>query len=64
MMVSIYRIIDFSSKYLFELVGLSTDEKPIGKYDNQPIKNGSLFFEMDTSNSFLYDEENSIWRSM
>ena len=63
-MVSIYRIIDFSSKYLFELVGLSTDEKPIGKFDGQPIKNGSLFFEMDTSNSFLYDEENSIWRFM
>ena len=63
-MVSIYRIIDFSSKYLFELVGLSTDEKPIGKFDNQHIKNGSLFFEMDTQNSFLYDEENSIWRFM
>lgn len=63
-MVSIYRIIDFNSKYLFELVGLSTDEKPVGLFDGQPIKNGSSFLEIDTANCFLYDEENSEWKSV
>lgn len=60
-MVSIYRIIDFSSKYLFELVGLSTDEKPVGLFDEQPIKNGSTFFEIDTGAAFMYDQQNNIW---
>ena len=60
-MVSIYRISDFNSKYLFELVGLSTDEKPVGLFDGQPIKNGSTFLEIDTGAVFMYDQQNNIW---
>lgn len=37
--------------------GLSTDQKPSGTY-----LNGSIFYEMDTGNVFIYDEANEIWR--
>lgn len=35
--------------------GLSTDTKPVGG------ANGDLFIEMDTSTSYLYDEQNAEW---
>lgn len=38
--------------------GLSSDEKPT----NDTIKNGYKFFEMDTKKTYLYDEENKVWR--
>ena len=44
-----------------DIVGLSTDEKPIDKFENTPIINGSVFLEMDTGEIYLYDEENSKW---
>lgn len=37
--------------------GLSTDSKPSGKG-----LNGSIFYELDTGNVFMYDETNSLWR--
>lgn len=36
--------------------GLSTDTKPT---DN--VRNGSTFFEIDTSKSYVYDEQNKQW---
>ena len=38
-----------------ELAGLSTDTKPTG------FATGSLFLEVDTSKSYLYDEEGAEW---
>lgn len=35
--------------------GLSTDEKPMN------VANGSGFFEMDTGDYYMYDEENQQW---
>lgn len=46
---------------ILELVGLSTDTKPLKNIDGVEITNGSSFLEMDTSNLFLYDEENHRW---
>ena len=37
--------------------GLSTDAKPTGKG-----LNGSIFYEMDTEKSYIYDEETNVWR--
>ena len=44
-----------------ELMGLSTDEKPIREYNGHEIKNASTYYEMDTKKAFLYDEEHHIW---
>lgn len=41
--------------------GLSTDTKPIVKYDDLPIINGSTFFEMDTQEVYFYDEDTDDW---
>ena len=48
-----------------EMYGLSTDTKPIDKFEfqgtNYPITNGSTIYEMDTKSVFMYDEENKQW---
>jgi len=38
-----------------ELFGLSTDNKPIG------FATGSIFFEVDTSKAYFYDEVSAEW---
>lgn len=43
-------------KSLEEFYGLSDDTKP-----TDGIATGSVFFEVDTSAIFIYDEENSTW---
>ena len=45
----------------FSMKGLSTDEKPIEKYGEIRIGNGSSFYEMDTGEAYMYDEENKDW---
>ena len=47
-------------KCLFELFGLSTDEKPV-VFQGALVANGSKFFEMDTSKRYVFDEENQEW---
>lgn len=37
--------------------GLLADTKPTGKG-----LNGSIFYEMDTGNVYMYDEQNDTWR--
>ena len=44
-----------------ELYGLSTDPKPIEKFENVFIGNASTYLEMDTGKCFIYDEENHRW---
>ena len=61
--------IEGEGKYLVELRGLSTDDKPTTKLDpekvengnNGLIENGSQFIEIDTHNVYLYDEDNAEW---
>lgn len=61
--------IEGEGKYLVELFGLSTDEKPTTTLDptkvengnNGVIENGSHFIEIDTHNVYLYDEDNTTW---
>lgn len=40
-------------------VGLSTDNKPV-----ESVKNGNIFFAMDTKKVYMYDEANSQWREI
>lgn len=44
-----------------ELVGLSTDTKPINEFNGTAICNGSYFYEMDTKKLWQFDEENKQW---
>lgn len=47
------------------LFGLSTDTKPDEAYEYGsavvPIKNGSLFYEIDSGDLFVFDEDNVDW---
>lgn len=60
-MVSISKIGELANDRILELVGLSTDVKPIGEVDGVRIVNGSTYIEMDTCNMSMYDEENQRW---
>lgn len=60
-MVSVFQYMGRRNSATLDLVGLSTDEKPIRKFKNTPVINGSTFLELDTGDKYLYDEENSTW---
>lgn len=66
-MISIYNvkksIIKGEGKFLVELRGLSTEEKPTTLNDGK-ILNGSAFIEIDTGDVFLFDEENTEWNNI
>jgi len=44
-----------------ELVGLSTDTKPVNV---AWLGNGSTFLEMNTGKVYIYDEDNKVWREL
>lgn len=44
-----------------EFYGISTDTKPGSSFQGEPVPNGSLFFEMDTGDVYLYNEAASAW---
>jgi len=48
--------------FTMTLYGLSTDEKPTKTYNGNEIGNGSMFIEMDTSNTYMYDKQSDEWR--
>lgn len=50
-----------NNTYEFSFTGLSTDTKPVTKYDHKKIANGSTFFEMDNQNVVFYDAESGAW---
>lgn len=46
---------------LFRLEGLSSDEKPGAVFEGAGVLNGSLFFEVDSGDVFMFDAENELW---
>lgn len=46
----------YDKRYI-EACGLSTDTKP-----NEDIITGSIFFEVDTSKAYFFDEESGEWK--
>lgn len=52
------------NRQLCEIVGLSTDTKPIDKIEGIYIQNGSSFLEMDTDTKYLFDAENKQWKEV
>lgn len=63
-MVTCNKYGDRANRMWMELYGLSTDEKPIEKIGTIGIGNASTFYEMDTGNIYIYDEENHKWWDM
>ena len=61
MMITLNKYGNRENRVWLELYGLSTDEKPIEKFDDIFIGNSSIYYEMDTKNTFMYDEENKKW---
>ena len=63
-MVTIYKLekadVKDGGKFLVELRGLSTDDKP-ETINGGEIVNGSAFIEIDTQKISFYDEENEEW---
>jgi len=49
------------NRNVLEIAGLSTDIKPIDKLENAHVVNGSVFIEIDTGKSYVFDEANKIW---
>lgn len=49
------------NRNVLEIAGLSTDTKPIDKLENAHVVNGSVFIEIDTGKSYVFDETNKIW---
>ena len=60
-MITLNKYGNRENRVWLELYGLSTDEKPIEKFDDIFIGNASTYYEMDTKNTFMYDEENKKW---
>lgn len=60
-MITLNKYGDKANRIWMELFGLSTDEKPIQKFEDNFIGNASTYYEMDTRKSYIYDEENHKW---
>ena len=41
--------------------GLSTDSKPTTTVEGMPIPNGSVYTEVDTGKTYMFDKENVVW---
>lgn len=54
----------FANATVFDLTGLSTDTKPIEKFNGKKLTNGSSFFEMDTASAYMYDEAGKTWKKL
>ena len=60
-MITLNKYADRANRVWFELYGLSTDEKPIEKFDGTYIGNASMLYIMDDKKCYIYDEENKKW---
>ncbi|MBR2716433.1 MAG: hypothetical protein IKD79_01690 [Oscillospiraceae bacterium] len=57
-MITIAGSVEADGDVWAEYYGLSTDTKPTN------AGNGALFFEMDTSELYVFDAENALWRQV
>lgn len=60
-MVTLIKSKHFVNEEVMSIYGKSTDTKPTHEFQGERIVNGSTFYEMDTKNAFMYDEETHTW---
>ena len=63
-MITLNRYADKCNRVWMEVYGLSTDEKPIEKFEGTFIGNSSTFYSMNDKKCYIYDEENHKWWEM
>ena len=61
MAVTIGKIGQNTNSRILELYGKSSDIKPIDFIDGVQVINGSVLIEIDTGDSYFYDEETHTW---
>lgn len=52
---------DYGNTTRLFLSGLSTDQKPTEKVEGVHLTQNSVFKEIDTSTTYLFDKENKRW---
>lgn len=50
-----------TGRQIITFFGLAADTKPTGNWNVAKIENGSKFYEMDSGNVYMFDEENQVW---
>lgn len=63
-MITLNKYADKCNRVWLELYGLSTDEKPIEKFNDTYIGNASILYTMDDKKCYMYSEENHMWYEM
>lgn len=63
-MITLNKYGDKCNRVWMELYGLSTDEKPIEKFEGAYIGNASTLYIMDKQEMWIYSEENHTWYEM
>ena len=64
-MVTLNNIREFgANRNVLDIVGLSTDTKPISTIESLTITNGGIFTEIDTANIFMFDCNNVLTTSL
>lgn len=61
MAITLNKIGNNANERTLEIYGKSSDIKPTDFVENVPICNGSIFIEIDTGDSYFFDEENHTW---
>jgi len=53
---------------IFEIYGTSDEVKPTAIYDDKGkkinVSTGSLYIEVDTADSYFYNEEGTVWNKV
>ena len=60
-------LIKYGNNYnilVMHIDGLSTDTKPTDKFDGMAIPNGSIYTEIDTGDTYMYDADNTTWHKV
>lgn len=60
-MITLQKYAGEYNRAILELGGLSSDTKPTNKFEDTFVTNGSTFTEIDTGNTYMYDESNKEW---
>ncbi len=58
------QLVKYGSRFntnVMRIDGLSTETKPVDKFDGMAIPNGSIYTEIDTGDKYMFDAENKVW---
>lgn len=53
-----------TNSFIVELVGESSEEKPIKDFNGMPLATGSTYLERDTGEAYMYDNTLNDWQKI